>query len=377
VRFRHPGTVRAVALTSDCKLVAASSDDRSMVIIWDRVTGRKLREIPADSRPFPPRHLRFSADGERLYGSLQQGRDWRMHAWDVETGTDAKDIPPMPAGRNVLGYSPDAREVVLLDQKGEIVRWDIEKGEQRGRYPKPDHDTGIAALVGIRLLVPQFDGQKVSMWDAAGKKQLWSAKMTRDKNFPILPIDFSPDGKLFAFEAPERVISVHESVSGKLVRQLKANVDMFYHSVCISPDTRTVAASNRDGSLRLWDLESGQERLKPAPQLGYVNVFFSPDSRIFAVSGNQAVLLWDTASGTRALPFRAHAWQVSSASFSPDGRMAATSSWPGGNPVVHLWDVQTGQPLRAFDTPSVTGSLEVAFSPDGRTLAAVGDTNGT
>ncbi len=373
VRFRHPGVVHAVALTAECKLIAAANDDWSMIIIWDRVTGRKLHEIAADSRPLPPLHLRFSADGERLYAALQQGRDRKMHAWDVETGTDAKDIPPMPAARNVLGYSPDAREVILLDRKGEIVRWDIEAGKERGRYPEPDHVPTLAALVGDRLLVPQYDGEEISLWDAAAKKQLWSAKMSRDKNWPILPIAFSLDGKLFAFEAPPREISVHESVSGKLVRQLKAEVEKIYYSVAISPDARTVVGNNLDGTLRVWDLESGRERVQPPLQGGWCDIFFSPDSRIFAINGKKAVLFWETASGQRALPFRGHSWQVSSASFSPDGKIAATSSWPGGHPVVQLWDVPVGRPLRSFDTPSITGSLEVAFSPDGKTLAAVGN----
>ncbi len=372
VRFRHPGSVRAAAFSPDGKFIAASSDGLNTIILWERATGRKIREITVTGLPPLMAQLRFSPDGNRLYGSLTHCRDMRMYAWDIWTGMDPKDVPPRPVGSNVLGFSPDAQEVILLDRKGEIVRWDIDKGKERGCYSKPDHATGIATLVGDRVLVPRFDGQTVGMWDAADKKQLWSAKMTRDKNYPILPINFSPDGKLFGFEAPERVISVHESVSGKLVRQLKADVDMIYHSVSISPDGRTVAASNRDGSLRLWDLESGQERLKPAPQLGYIQVFFAPDSKTFATSGSGAVELWDRASGKRVTASQGLISHVSSLSFSPDGRIAATSSWSGSYPVVQLWDVQTGRALRSFNTPSVENTLEATFSPDGSLLAAVG-----
>ncbi len=369
VRFRQSGSVHAVAFSPDGKLIAASSDGLTKVILWDRATGHKIRELPGTGRPHLWALLRFSPDGKRLYGSLTRNRDRKMHVWDVETGTHAKDIPPLLERANVLGYSSDAREVILVDRKSEIVRWDIDKGKERGRCSLPDHDTGIAALVGDRVLVPLFDGQKVSMWDATQKKQLWSAKMTRDKHWPFLPIDFSPDGKLFAFEAPPQGIMVHESISGKLVRQLEADVKKIYYSVAISPDGRAVVGSNMDGTLRIWDLESGQERIQPPPQGGWCLTSFAPDSKTFATSG---LVLWETATGKRIGPAPGPTSTVSLVSFSPDGKIAATSSYFGAQPEVRLWDVQTGRPLRSFDAPTLNGVRAVAFAPDGQTLAACG-----
>jgi WD40 repeat protein len=366
VRFRCAGAVHAVAFSGDGKLLAASSDGENMVVLRDRVTGRKLREIPVGGRGNPPTHLRFSSDGKRLYSS--------MGLWDVETGAVARDLPRLPAGARLVGYSPDGREVILLQQK-EIVRWDVEKGREVGRYPNPE--TGYlntAALVGERLLVPQFDGQAVILWDAAQKKQLWSVKTTREKNYPGLPRAFSADGKLFAVEAPPRVISVYESVTGKLVRRLETDVEKIYWSCSISPDARTVTASCWDGSLRLFDLESGRQRVKiPAIEGWCTTAFFAPDSKAFATGGPNnphAVLLWETATGKRIDPFPRHTSPLSSVSFSPDGRMAATCSSLRGDPVVRLWDPQTGRLLRSLDASNAGGVSDVAFSPDGRTLAS-------
>jgi WD40 repeat protein len=229
----------------------------------------------------------------------------------------------------VLGFAPGTREAILrLHEK--ILRWDTGKGKELGRYPGPGGAVSTAARVGQRLLVPRFDGQSVAMWDAAQHKQLWSVKATRANNVPVLPMAFSAHGKLFAVETPARVISVYESVTGKVVRRLEGDVGKVYYSLCISPDARTVAGSNWDGSLRLWDLESGRERVKvPAMQGWTTNVFFAPDSKSFATGGPNnphAVLLWDTATGKRIEPFPGHTSPVSSASFSPDGRTVATSS---------------------------------------------------
>ncbi len=376
VRFRHPGAVWDVAFSPDGKILAASNDGVNMVILWERATGRKVREIFLGTRPGQtPGRLRFSADGKRLYACSSYGRDMSLYAWDVETGKDAKDIPPLPVGMRTLGYSPDVREMLLVHREGEVVRWEIDKGKEVGRYPRPrSSHLGIAALVGERVLVPYFDDEAVGMGDVTQNKQLWSVKTTRGKDDNDPPMAFSEDGKLFAVEAPPKAISVYESVTGKRVRQLQGDVGDIYYSLCISSDARLVVGRNRDDTFRLWDLESGRERFRTTAILNCVSgVFLSPDSKVFASGGlnhTHAVLLWDTATGKQIDSFPGHTGPVSWVSFSPDGRMAATSSWIRGDPVVRLWDTRTGRLLRSLDPLYAGGVTAVAFSPDGETLAA-------
>jgi WD40 repeat protein len=372
-RFRHPGAVHAVAFSEDGKLLAASSDGRNMVVIWDRAKGRKLLEIPTGG-VMPPGLLRFSSDNKRLYGSCWYGKDVRFYAWDATTGAEAKDVPALPARSRAVRYSQGGREAILLYWESEIIRWDLEKGKELARYTMPSGYMSAIALVGERVLVAQFGGESVRMWDTADKKQLWSVKATREKSYPGLPMAFSRDGKLIAIETPPRVISVYESVTGKLVRQLEADVEKIYYSLCISPDGRTVAGSCRDASIRLFDLETGRQRAKiPAIEGWVTNIYFAPDSKVFATGGGNnahAVLLWDTATGKPIEPAAGHTSPVSSVSFSPDSQTVATGSWIRGDAVIRLWDPTSGKPLRSLTATQPDGVSAVAFSPDGRTLAA-------
>jgi len=55
VRFRHAGALHAMAFSPDGKILVASSDDKNMLVIWDRTNGRKVREIPLADKGSPPK----------------------------------------------------------------------------------------------------------------------------------------------------------------------------------------------------------------------------------------------------------------------------------------------------------------------------------
>jgi WD40 repeat protein len=125
---------------------------------------------------------------------------------------------------------------------------------------------------------------------------------------------------------------------------------------------------------------SGADAILRGPAGPIHTIALSPNGRVLASRGSDgAVSVWsrqrhwrlDSSLSSRLVPFRGDAaTSTQSLALSPDGRTLASV----GNSGLQLWDVRTHRLLGSLGTPS---SLieSVAFSPDRRTVAAV--SNGT
>lgn len=151
----------------------------------------------------------------------------------------------------------------------------------------------------------------------------------------------------------------------------------------------TVWTSSQDGTIKRWNLHSGQEEAT----FGRVKVAaVSPDGQTFALNlGDSTVRLTD-AKGNTLRTLRGFvspskkAWEyigARSLAFSPDGKTLAggvvskfrmtMESYTSGT-TGYLWDVKTGQAPRAL--PGLPGEA-VTFSPDGQQLLGVSTQDGS
>ena len=156
---------------------------------------------------------------------------------------------------------------------------------------------------------------------------------------------------------------------GKLLHlSWQAHTDLVF-ALDFSSDERTLASGGHDGSLKLWDIESGALLWSDWLTKGNNRLAFSPDSRLLASGGLDATLrLWDVKEGT-LLEEVPHPSPVFSLAWRSDGHLLASGDFTG---TIRLWQMQPSGTVRSTETLSghsgwVRG---LAFVPDGSRLAS-------
>jgi WD40 repeat protein len=144
-------------------------------------------------------------------------------------------------------------------------------------------------------------------------------------------------------------------------------------SIAYSPDGETLAASDSNGEIRLWNIRDGQCLLTCSGHTNWVRgIKFSPDGQYLASSSDdRTIKIWDLQDGTclKTIGEGIYSFGVS---FSPDGRYLVSGS---ANNIIYYWDLQTELCVREF-VGHQGWSIDVKFLPQGHQLVS-GSADGT
>jgi RNA polymerase sigma factor (sigma-70 family) len=345
-------------LSPDGKLLARPHVDTqngtSSVKLTEVATGKELPEI---AFKYGASALTFAPDGKRLAWATPPGA---VQFWDLAAGKVAAELPA--DGRagdraSSLAFSPDGKAVAVSRRDGRLEVWDVATRKRRVQLGEPEPPT--------RLFVPIPLAYSARTVEAA----------------------FAPDGKTLAF-CSGSAVRLLDVAAGKVVGPAADGHREAVSSLGLSADGKTLVTHARGDAVLLWDAATGKPLRRVRVPGGVAQAVLSPDGAVLAtVAAGPAVVLYEAATGKelRKLPVKGQG--ISAPAFSPDGKMLAARADRTG--MIHLWDVATGKPLRALgEEPKpglrkvvvlrgVVGTVtrDLAFSPDGKLLAAAGGPN--
>jgi WD40 repeat protein len=181
----------------------------------------------------------------------------------------------------------------------------------------------------------------------------------------VRAVAWSPDRRHVATASRDGTIRIWHIDTSTVIHVLRGHTDMV-EAVGWSSDATGLATAGRDATIRVWNIATGQQVIALNCEDFARGVAWSPDGALLAgTSRDRKVYLWDTTTWRPRASLLGHGDDVWGVTWAPDGTRLATASH---DRTVIIWDSTTGQP-----TLTLRGHLEfveaVAWSPDGQWIA--------
>ena len=421
----HSHAVVAAAFSPDNRLLVTASYAPGDVelLVWDTETGKRLLRLAGDGSPLYS--LAFSLDGRRIVAAMGA----LINIWDSQTGeqvfgsslgcgTDSSIlVKPMSDGLSFVSFderaakltwsqcagswpdtgcscsgrggvevagfgwgpllaafSPDARYIAAVTKSDGTFRvWDTQT-ERQVFQPDDHHNLCSGTRVDLvfspngQFIANVAGDHTVRVWDARTGQELRRLVLlsspsivSRSYTTCLTSVAFSLDGQRILTSAGNGTIVVWDANTGRELLRLGPHADRA-EAAAFSPDGERIVAARGDHVARVWDAHTGQQVQALIGHGGNVNsAVYSRDGRlILTASDDRTARLWDADTGQEKLQLRGHADSVNSAVFGQDGDRILTASDDG---TVRLWDAHTGQELMRFaEQPKAV--LSAMYDPD-------------
>jgi WD40 repeat protein/DNA-binding SARP family transcriptional activator len=446
--------VSGPSFSPDGSLFAAAWPDGGVVKIVDVATGLVVREIRSVAEPssttFDPTGTRlaitswtrfaatvvdvasgntmfaleghvtpaildiaWSPDGESI---ATAGLDGSARVFDAGTGRPRLAV--LDTGGNVysVDWAPDSARLVGGMSNGTARIWQVTEGGARELITLSAQDT----RTGVTGVAFSPDGTRVLTGDVGiTAARVWNVGIAGDAEVANLPavailvgaVDFTSDGRQLVSTSGAGSVTVWDTQSFERVRTLgtpprssstpapgaargddapvASGADVF--SLDVSPDGRMVAVARFDGTVQVWDMETGRDAfaVDPGPAMApFMGVAWNRDSDLLAVLANDGstgrVTVVDRSGHRVGVWQEEYGTVISGLTFSPDSEQLVTTRYPveqtdADAGEVVTWDWRQRHVVPYIDTPadfavaSPTGHL-VATTTRQATVLGSGET---
>ena len=261
----------------------------SGVVIRDIDSGKQIASIAEDVDC-----ARFSPDGRMLLTSQWAGE---IRLWDAITGAKLREFVGQEGFVSSIAFSPNGKSVITGSYLKEVIRWDVTTGEKLWSQPH-----------GVRSVAFSPDGSKFATAFDVGKRivVVWDAAT----NEPLRTLDgdelygshlaFTPDGRQLLLSESYYAV-LHEIALGSPLRTFKGHTNWLLDA-CFSPDGKFLCTGSVDGTMRLWDVATGDEILRLISDKGEDWIAVTPEGLFDGSRQGRESVFFRAEEGLRVTP---------------------------------------------------------------------------
>jgi WD40 repeat protein len=382
--------------SGDGKFVAVGSENvafnaQPRAVVYEVATGKQTAEVAVvhntSARAFLSRDGKVLVTTGQYYprGGIEPPEkqaeiNATVEVWDAATGKELHKLRAEGTiGATVAAFSPDGKQLAVVNAGGGVVLWDPAAGKELRRLAGRRNLNAFVAFApdGKTLAAGSLDGA-VQTWEVASGKRLGLYEVPRNA---AARATFTTGGRLLTCGSSGQTVSVWDVLAEKSLTPAGGH-EAGVTSIAFAADGKGLSTASADGAVFFWDAAGKEARhvhLRPGEEMGFKPGTFrmstlqlAPDGKHILGSFNNGLSLYELAKGREVCSFSTGFMTYNpSAVFSKDGSLLV-EGWNDTRtrkPAIALFNVATGQELRRFE--GQTGDLrQLALSPDGKTVAA-------
>jgi WD40 repeat protein/serine/threonine protein kinase len=323
----------------------------------------------------------FSLDEARI---AIANTDGTVKVCDATTGREMLTLQSPTARLLAVTFSPDGTRLASIGSDHTIRIWNATTRQEP--VSLTGHTTKISCVFfspdGRRLASTAWHEECVRIWDVATGQPLFpplKAPTKSAKGFPgaVGNIAFSPDGARLASTIRDGSIYIWDVNTGRLIRTLQGDTFEIW-GLAFSPDGTRLASGGHDHTVKIWDVDPGRAQGGDSPLLTFrdhsnwlTSVAFSPDgARVASASADGVIKIWMAATGEERVSLTTDAGVISKLAYSLDGaRLISEANINSvGRGALKVWDTTTDPKARILARHQGQ-SFHGVLSPDGKRFA--------
>jgi WD40 repeat protein len=328
------GTITDLAVHPAGTLLAATGGNE--VVLWEVGSGARVGALTGHTRPVW--NARFSPSGDRVATVASDGT---LRIWITATRRQEVLAEGVGHGVGAVAWHPDGRRVATVSWK---------RSPERGVW-------------GV-----------VDVWDARTGANVHHLEHGVK---PITSVNYAPDGSRLYIGTWDFDLAAYATDDWRRVAHWLPPDDPNYKAVRESrpsPDGRRLAGAYDDGTVRIWDTQSGQtvHVLHRQPEGAWLSandvVWLADGAMLASASRDLTIRLWDAATGAHLAALHGHLSAVTALAVTPDGATLFSGDQDG---TVRRWDLAALAPER-YRWTLPHSAYGVAVTADGRRVASAG-----
>lgn len=345
------GNVTWVHFSPDSKTLVSNGND-GKVRLWS-IGGKEIKII-RDFGIYPIWNLDISKDGKTIA---------LAHSDKVELQSiESKQLQTLTNTERVEDVSFGKGDKILAVTGSKTVQlWNVIDGKPFQTFPCGGRYCSGATISqdGKMIAIGGHDGgglnPTVRLWSLNGR-QISTLSGTSK-------IVFSPNSKIFAFSDKDGTVKL-QNLNKKLLQSIFAK-HKGASGLCFSPDGTNIAIANGDG-IEIWSI-AGKKLYQIDGHGGTVmSLDFSSDSKtLSSASADGTVRLWSL-DNKKILRLLGHSGKIQSMAFSLDGKTLSSGSENG---VITLWSLVDNKEIETINAHD-NGVNSLSFTPNSKILVS-------